>query len=122
MQVTPVLNPSSGYTTYMAIAAGETVAEALTIANGSTPVNLTGYTLKMQIEFPTPLLLTTGNGGITLTNAVQGQAQINISDTTSATLPSGSFPYDLWMVSGGGVATRILSGLFTVSQNLAPIP
>lgn len=84
-------------------------------------MNLSGYSLKMQIQFVTPLLLTTSNG-IAITDAVNGVAQINISDTISAGLTIGTFPYDLWMISGSGVATRLLYGSFTVSQNITPIP
>jgi hypothetical protein len=112
----------AGSTTNLSITAGETVAESLAIASGGSPVNLTGYTLKMQINFPTPLLLTTGNSGITITDAAQGTAQINIADTASVLLSIGIYPYDFWMISGGGDATRILNGSFSVNQNIAPIP
>ncbi len=122
MQITLAGSPNAGYVTSMSIAAGETVSESLTIASGGGPVDLTGYTLKMQVNFPEPLLLTTGNGGISVTNAAGGAAQINLSEAASAALAPGTFPFDLWMVSGGGQATRLLNGLFTVDQSLAPIP
>jgi hypothetical protein len=111
-----------GNATNLSIAAGETVAEALTIASGGAALNLTGYSLKMQIDFFTPLLLTTGNGGITITNASTGSAQINISDTTSSSFRTGGYPYDFWMISGAGVATRLFGGSFLVNQNITPIP
>lgn len=113
----------SGTATNLAIAAGETVAESLTIAAAGIALNLTGYTLKMQINFPSlPLLLTTTNGGIAITNATQGIVQINVADTVSDRLAVGTFPYDFWMISGGGIATRLLYGSFTIIQNITPIP
>ena len=104
------------------IAAGETVAEAVTIAAGGVLVNLTGYSLKMQINFPSPLLLDTGNSGITTTNATQGAAQINISSATTETFGASSGLYDFWMISGSGVATRLFGGLFSVNSSITPIP
>ena len=114
---------TNGDATYITITAGETVALAMQIADASnTPINLTGYTLKCQVNFPAPLSLTTANGGIAITNASQGQAQINISDAASAALPPGAYPFDVWMISGGGVATPLLAGNFTVTPNVALIP
>ena len=119
------LTPSAvgtGCETDLAIIAGETVARAITLATTSGPINLTGYGLKMLIAFPIPLLLTTDNGGITFTNASTGQAQLNIASETSSEFPFDGFPYDLWMVSGGGFETPLLAGLFIVNQNISPVP
>jgi hypothetical protein len=112
----------TGCGTNLSIAAGETVAGALAIASGGNPVDLAGYVLKMQVDFPTPLALNIANGGITITDAATGTAQINIADTTSTAFAPGSYPYDLWMISGGGAATRLLHGSFTVYQAVAVIP
>jgi hypothetical protein len=101
---------------------GETVAEQLTLSAGGSPIDLTGYSVKMQIAFPTPLLLNTGNGGITLPDPTAGVAQINIADTVSATFPVGSFPYDLWTISPANVAARIIGGLFVVLQSITTVP
>ena len=73
-------------------------------------------------RFPRTAGANTGNGGIAITNAALGKFQINIADTASAGLPVGGYPYDLWMISGGGAATRLLAGTFTVAQNIAAIP
>jgi len=122
MNVINTGNPSGSVTTYLSIAAGETVAEAVTVVVDGNPVNLTGYSLKMQIAFPTPLALNTGNGGITITDAAQGAFQINISDDISTLFWPGAYSFDAWMISGGGVATPLLAGLFTVTQAITVIP
>lgn len=110
--------------TNFSIIAGETVATAIAVSTGkpATPIDLTSYTLQMQINFPTPLLLNTTNNGITITDAAQGQAQVNIPSATSAELPQGSFPYDLWMKSPSGVDTPLLKGTFKVYPNVSPVP
>lgn len=107
----------------MQIIAGETVATEISVTDGNNdPINITGYTVKMQIDFEEPLLLDTGNSGITITDGPAGKFQINISDIESAALDVGSFSYDCWMISGGGVSTPLLNGVFTVTQNITPIP
>lgn len=110
--------------TNFSMIAGETVATALAISTGTpaAPIDLTSYTLQMQINFPTPLLLSTANGGITITDPVQGQAQINIPSATSADLPQGSYPYDLWMKSPAGVETPLLKGSFKIYPAVSPVP
>lgn len=113
---------STGYQTDVSIIAGETVALAANLSLNGSPVNLTGYSLKMQINFQTPELLNTGNGGITITNAAQGAIQINMSSTLTAAFPRGSYPYDLWMVSGGGVETPLLTGNFSIAPSISPVP
>jgi hypothetical protein len=112
----------SGYITYMAIVSGETVALDMTLSNGGTPINLTSYILKAQINFETPLSLTTANGGITIVNAAQGQIRLNITSAQTASIEQGVFDYDLWMTSAGGVQTPLLTGKFSVSPNVTAIP
>ncbi len=112
----------TGFLTDISIIAGETVAISLVVSTNGAPINLTGYSLEMQIQFPTPLLLDTDNGGITITNAAQGQTQVNISAEDSAALAQGSFAYDLWMKSGSGVNTPLLKGTFKVAPNISPVP
>jgi hypothetical protein len=115
---------TNGPTTYITIIARETVALSLQVTDVSNnPINLTGYSLKCQVNMhPATLLLATSNGGITITNAAQGQVQINISDTASAALPAGTYSFDLWMISGGGQATPLLNGFFVVAPAVTPIP
>ena len=114
----------------IAITAGETVALAMTIAINTgtaanpilTPINLNGYSLKMQINTPVPIDLNTTNGGIVITNAPAGQAQIKMPSSMTAPLPVGPYPYDLWMVSGDGIETPLWPGVFNVMQNITPVP
>ena len=114
---------TNGTATYIALIAGETLALSMQVSDASnTPINLTGYSLKCEVATPTPLLLNSGNGGITLPDAANGQMQVNIADTASASLPAGNFSFDLWMISGGGQATPLLNGFFVVSPATTVIP
>ena len=78
------------------------------------PVNLTGYTARMQIretlESTTVLHeMTTEDGGITLGGAA-GTIALTISATDTAAFTFDSAVYDLEVISGAGVVTEVLRG------------
>jgi hypothetical protein len=122
LSITTKYNTQTGYTTLMNLTAGDTVAQQITFATGGTPINLSGCSLKCQINFPAPLVLNTTNGGIAITNAALGAAQINISSAVTAAIAPGSYAYDLWMVSPTGAETAMLAGLFIVTPNITVVP
>lgn len=77
------------------------------------PVNLTGYTARMQIretvESTTTLVSLTELSGITL-GGTAGTIAIVISATATALLDFDSAVYDLEVVSAGGVVTPVAYG------------
>jgi len=89
--------------------------------SAGTPVNLTGYTARMQVradyDASTALLdLTTENGGITLGGAL-GTIVLTATATATAALSSGSYVYDLELVLGSTV-TRLVQGSFVVNAEV----
>lgn len=115
-------NNLSNLSTNLTLSQGEGVSTPVIISIGlppnTTPINLTGYSVEMQINFPALLLLTTSNGGITLPDAAAGETQINISGTMSNGFPIGEYPYDFWIISPDNTPWRIFGGLFTVLQSI----
>lgn len=97
---------------------GATLSLTLTYRDSSDAlVNLTGYSARMQVResvraADTLLSLTSGSG-ITLGGAA-GTIVLTVSATATAALPRGEFVYDLELVSGSGVVTRLIEGSFTV--------
>jgi len=93
---------------------GATVTQVLTWKDYlGTPVNLTGFTARMQArrqvnDLEILLDLTTANSGIVL-GGVLGTVAINISAAATA-LISGVAVYDLELVSGSSVVTRLVEG------------
>lgn len=78
------------------------------------PVNLTGYTARLQVRETleaagTILSLTTENGGISLGGAA-GTIDLLVSAADTAALDFETAVYDLELVSAGGVVTRIMRG------------
>jgi hypothetical protein len=86
-------------------------------------VNLGGYTARLNVRetyssASAILTLTTENNGITLGGAA-GTITLTASATTTAALTAPfSGVYDLELVSGGGVVTRLLEGVATVSPEV----
>jgi len=122
----PCGDADSNLTANMQLSVGESVSTQLQLFTGIPPnntvIDLTGFTIKMQINFPTPLLLNTGNGGIVIPDALNGIMQINIADTVSNQFVVGVYPYDIFTIDEANNAMCIMGGVFTVLQSVTPIP
>ncbi|NOG69826.1 hypothetical protein [Roseicella sp. DB1501] len=103
---------------------GATFAHTLTLADVDpttkieTPVNLAGYTARMQVrrklgDATAIITLTTENGRIVISPST-GVISLTISATDTAALPIGQAVYDLEIVKGA-VVTRLLAGRCIVS-------
>ena len=110
-------------TTYdILIEQGATYSQLVTYKESGVAVNLTGYTARMQVrstlESATSVVeLTTANGRIALGGAA-GTITLTISATDTAALTAGRGVYDLELVSGSGIVTRLLQGVATISRNV----
>ena len=85
-------------------------------------VNLTGYTARLQVRTSyaatSTILSLTSSSGITLGGAA-GTITITVSATDTAALTAPWIGvYDLELVSGSGVVTRLLEGTATVSPEV----
>lgn len=92
---------------------------AWTDENNSS-INLTGYTARMQvregIDSSSTLLSLTDASGITL-GGTAGTFRIQISATDTAALTKSGV-YDVELVSGAGVVTRIMYGEFLLFKEV----
>lgn len=110
-------------TTYdLLIEQGATFSQLVTYKESGVAVNLTGYTARMQVRSTlesasTVVELTTVNGRIALGGAA-GTITLTISATDTAALTAGRGVYDLELVSGSGIVTRLLQGVATISRNV----
>lgn len=85
-------------------------------------VNITGYTIRMQVRSDASssvkvLDLSTTTGEIVLTTPASGVFTVTVSATATAALTPGNYVYDLEMVNGSTV-TRLLEGKCTVSAEV----
>jgi hypothetical protein len=106
----------------LCIPQGATFTRTIRYKADGANVSLVGYTARMQIRptaasATTTLSLTTENGRIALGGSA-GTITLTISATDSAALTAGRYVYDLELVSAGGIVTRLLQGIVTVSANV----
>ena len=87
--------------------------------------NLTGYTARMQVRdnvssntIVIALSTTAGSGGTITLGGTAGTVDLLIPAANTATLTAGQYVYDLELVSGGGVVTRLLEGNFKVTAEV----
>jgi tRNA threonylcarbamoyladenosine modification (KEOPS) complex Pcc1 subunit len=110
-------------TTYdILIEQGATYSQSITYKDNGVAVNLTGYTARMQVRATlesasTLVELTTANSRIAL-GGTAGTISLTISATDTAALTAGRGVYDLELVSGSGIVTRLLQGVATISRNV----
>jgi phage pi2 protein 07 len=104
---------------------GSTFSQVFQWKSGSpsVPVNLTGYTARMQIreKFSSPdyvINLTTENGGIVFRDAVNGTFSIEMSATDTAAMNFKHAVYDIEFVSPSGIVTRLFGGSVTLSPEV----
>lgn len=105
-----------------AIEQGATWSRVLTWKdNSDVVINNTGYTARMKIKRDpnslTDILSLTHSSGITLGGS-NGQITITITDTQTAAIDAGNYFYDLELISGGGLVTRLLRGKVHVSAEI----
>jgi hypothetical protein len=106
----------------LCIPAGASFSRVIRWKADGANVNLTGYSARMQIRptaasATTTLSLTTENNRIAL-GGVAGTITLSISATDTAAITAGRYVYDLELVSAGGIVTRLLQGVVTVSANV----
>jgi hypothetical protein len=100
---------------------GATFVKQLTYSIDDVPVNLTGYTARMQVRethSSTTIVveLTTENTLITLGGSL-GTINLTIPATTTEDILAKDYVYDLELVSGGNVY-RIIEGKFIVTPEV----
>ena len=97
---------------------GTTFTRVVTYKDAAgNPVNLTSYTARMKVRSSRGAsgfyLTLTNSQGITLES--NGEIEIVIPATATATVPAGSYKYDLEIVSSSGVVIGVIEGDFKVS-------
>ena len=95
---------------------GDDFTQVITATISSTPVNFTGYTLRMSIRNSTTnevaLTLATGGSGITATSL--GVITITMTAAQTNALTNKDYKYDLEVTSGSGVIKTYLYGPIAV--------
>ena len=83
-----------------------------------TPIDLTGFDVRMQVRrayadndgTAEPFVDLTIGDGVTVTDAAGGEFLLTIPKALTTTLPPGNWLYDLEIESSGGEVTRLMYG------------
>jgi len=99
---------------------GSTFSRTLTYKVDDTPVNLTGYSARMQVRpfhYSDDIFINLTNGsGITL-GASAGTINILVSASATTDIPAGDYVYDLEIITNSNVY-RLVEGKFSVTPEV----
>lgn len=89
---------------------------------GGVPVDLTNYTVNMQVRYASDTVviveLSTSNGNASI-DAAYGRINLHLSATQTAALPVGTYQYDLNLTNNtDGTVYKILQGVFAVNVSV----
>jgi hypothetical protein len=100
---------------------GSTFRRTLTYKIETTPVNLTGYSARLQVrethDSTDYIVFLTNGSGITLGGSA-GTIDIVIPDSTTTNFITGDHVYDLEVESSSGITDRLIEGRFNVTPEV----
>lgn len=100
---------------------GSTFRKTVTYKIDDVPVNLTGYSARLQVRethYSTSTVASLVSGsGITLGGSA-GTVDILIDDEVTKDFPAGTWVYDLEVESSGGITDRLIEGSFIVTPEV----
>lgn len=98
---------------------GDTYKRTLSWIVNRVPVNLTGYTARLQVResADAPTVSLDATEYITLGGAA-GTIDIEIPAEETSDLEAGRYVYDLEVESGGGEVTTLIAGSLTVTAEV----
>lgn len=100
---------------------GDTLSNAPVWKINSTPVNVTGYSAKMQVRRAVDgslvVELSSANGRIAV-GTTDGKFTLALTAGETAALPTGQFLYDLEVTAPDATVTTLLHGGFTINPQV----
>jgi Na+/serine symporter len=100
---------------------GSTFRRTLTYTLDEIPVNLTGYSSRLQVReayYSTdPIVSLVSGSGITIGGSA-GTIDILISSAITSEFPTGTHVYDLEIISPSNIVDRLIEGTFSVTPEV----
>jgi hypothetical protein len=101
---------------------GSTFRKRLTYKIDETPVDLTGYSSRLQVRqnyYSTDKILDiTSSSSAIIMGASAGTIDILVDDAITTAFPYGDWVYDLEIESGNGTVDRLIEGNFIVTPEV----
>lgn len=100
---------------------GATFSKSLTYLIDETPVDLGGYSARLQVRkthsSKNPVIdINTNNGGITVDE--DGVIAFIITATETSQVPAGTYVYDLEIISTNQTVSRLIEGKFEITPEV----
>jgi hypothetical protein len=100
---------------------GSTFRRTLTYTLDEVPVDLTGYSSRLQVReayySEDPVVSLVSGSGITIGGSA-GTIDILISASATSTFPTGTHVYDLEIISPSNIVDRLVEGTFNVTPEV----
>jgi hypothetical protein len=100
---------------------GSTFRKTITYKIDETPVNLTGYSSRLQVRenhySNDVITYLTSSNELTMGGSA-GTINILISSASTSLFDAGTFVYDLEIESSGGIVDRLIEGSFIVTPEV----
>lgn len=99
---------------------GTTFNNIINLADDVTnaALNISGYTVRSQIRRSYYSLNASANITCTVSNAANGEITMSMSAGETSNVKAGRYLFDLETVDTGGVVTRVLEGIITVTPEV----
>ena len=90
----------------------------LTDDTTNAALNISGYTVRSQMRRSYYSANATANISCTISNSANGEITMSLSAENTANIKAGRYLFDLETVNPGGVVTRVLEGIITVTPGV----
>ena len=98
---------------------GTTFETSVSLANDDqTAINVTGYSFSSQIRKSYYSTNAVANLTVTVVDASTGNVKLSMTAANTANVRAGRYLYDLLMTDTGGVKTRVIEGVITVTPQV----
>jgi len=88
-------------------------------SDDGTALNVTNCVFTSQIRKSYYSSNATANLVVTITNAANGNVKMSLAAANTANIKAGRYLYDLKMTTPGGVTSRVVEGIITVTPQVS---
>ena len=97
---------------------GATFTRQLTVKENNSVMDLTGYSVASLMRSTHDSSTVVGTFTCTVSNASGGLITMNMTASVTGAIEEGIYVYDLEIISGAGIVTRLLQGEVTVNPEV----
>ena len=97
---------------------GATFTRQLTVKENNSAMDLTGYSVASKMRSTHDSSTVVGTFTCTISNASGGIITMSMTASVTGAIEEGIYVYDLEIMSGAGIVTRLLQGEITINPEV----